>query len=103
MRKSLVNDATAASTDHRFPTPWTVTEQDGCCVVQDNNGQALSCVYFEDKAGRRVFTRDQACYLAANMAKLPELLREGVAAAESGIPAPLTNHGGKTRRAPIAA
>ena len=103
MRKSLVNDATAASTDHRFPTPWTVTEQDGCCVVEDNNGQALGCVYFEDKAGSRVFTRDQARYLAANMAKLPELLRQGVAATESGIPAPLTNHGGKTRRALIAA
>ena len=77
MQKTVMIGATAVSTDHRFPTPWTVTERDGCFVVQDNNGQALSSVYFVDKPGRRLFTRDQARFLAANMAKLPELLREG--------------------------
>ena len=71
-----MNDATAVSTDRRFPPPWSVKEQDGCFVVQDNNGQALSCVYFAGKPGRRILTRDQARCLAANMAKLPELLRE---------------------------
>jgi len=76
MRKSLMNDAIAVSTDHRFPKPWTVTEQDGCFVVQDNNGQALSRVYFSNKPDRRLFTRDQARHLAANMATLPELLRD---------------------------
>jgi hypothetical protein len=75
--KSLMNDATVLSTDHRFPPPWSVKEQDGCFVVQDNNGQALSCVYFADKPGRRLFTRAEARYLAANLAKLPELLGEG--------------------------
>jgi len=77
MRKSLMNNATGVSADHRFPTPWTVKEQNGRFVVQDNNGQALSCVHFADKPSRRLFTRDEARYLAATMAKLPELLREG--------------------------
>ena len=32
---------------NRFPLPWCVEEQDGCFVVRDNSGQALSNVYFE--------------------------------------------------------
>jgi len=58
-----------------FPLPWCVEEQDGCFVVRDNNGQALSNVYFEDESKRHLFTREEAQHIARNVAKLPELLR----------------------------
>jgi hypothetical protein len=77
MRKSVKIGATALATDYRFAPPWSVKEEDGCFVVRDNNGKVLSRVYFADKPGRRLFTRDEARYLASNVAKLPELLRAG--------------------------
>jgi hypothetical protein len=61
-----------------LPPPWTAEETDACFIVRDVNGQALAYVYFEEEKGRqsaaKLLTRDEARRIAANIAKLQELL-----------------------------
>jgi len=74
------DDGSRAEMARRFPPPWSAEETDACFIVRDANGQALAYVYFDEEPGRRaaakLLTRDEAWRIAANIAKLPELLRK---------------------------
>jgi hypothetical protein len=63
---------------HHFPPPWSVDEHSGYFVVRDYNGQELAYIYYDNElrpaVSRKLLTKDEARRIAANMAKLPDLL-----------------------------
>jgi hypothetical protein len=62
-----------------FMRPWKVIEHDNSYEVQDAVGLPLASVYFENetiqKSSKRLLSKDEARRVAAQIARLPTLLR----------------------------
>ena len=68
----------ALTSPRRFPAPWSAEVQPNYYVVRDADGQQLAYIYYSNDPERRsavkLLTKDEARRIAANIAKLPELL-----------------------------
>jgi hypothetical protein len=71
-----------AEAPRRFPAPWRADKMPGGYCVRDANGQALAYIYSRnnevDARQAKVLTSDEARRVAANIARLPELLGKAV-------------------------
>jgi hypothetical protein len=84
LRKAYVAESMPAGCDNlritSHPAPWSVEETAACFVVRDQNGQAVTSVYFEvvpvPRSVVTIFTRDEARHIADAVAELPELQRK---------------------------
>jgi hypothetical protein len=63
----------------RFKPPWTAEQIPGGYVVKDATGQAQAYVYARETKAQadtaKVLTMDEARRIAANIAKLPDVLK----------------------------
>jgi endo-1,4-beta-D-glucanase Y len=81
LKITLVYGRSGRSASRHFSVPWTFEDHnDACFIVKDANGLAVAYVYYEEEPGRRkaanLMTKEEARRIAANVAKLPELLRQ---------------------------
>jgi hypothetical protein len=72
--------APSALASRGFLLPWSVEDIGDAFVVKDRTRQKLAYVHYEEDPGRRraakLLTKDEARRIAANVAKLPELLQK---------------------------
>lgn len=78
-RRALARRVATATSRRRLPPPWKVEHIPGGFVVRDATGQGLAYFYGhsteQEAAIAKGLTLDEARRLAANFAKLPDLLR----------------------------